>query len=123
MVSQPERSTSMTASMSSGSSRRSNSGTSGNVPVAGIEGVGEAAGVERLDHLGDAAGNGHGHLVPKTRADLVERDLVVARVLVAGDVGHLAAIGLRADQLHQIELAEVLRRVADVEDLAGDAVD
>src|SRR3954462_13448477 len=46
MVNQPERRTSMTASMSCSSSRRSNSGTSGNVPVARI----------RLRSLADARG-------------------------------------------------------------------
>src|SRR3954470_5773495 len=118
-VSQPERSTSATASMSCGSRRRSNSGMSGNVPVPAIEGVREAAVVERRHQLLDTERHGHRHLVAQRVANLLERHLVVARVLLAGDELHLAAVGALADHLDEVELAVVLARVADVEHLAG----
>src|SRR3954467_2121079 len=104
MVSQPERSTSITASTSSGSSRRSKSGTSGNVPVAGIERVGEPAGFQCADDLPDPLRHGHGHLIAQPPADLLEGHLVVARVLVAMNVGDLASVGDFPDLLDEVQL-------------------
>src|ERR1700750_3448826 len=104
MVSQPERSVSSTAWMSSSSSLRSKSGTSGNVPVPAIEGIREATVVERRHQLVDAARHGHRHLVAERVADLLEGHLVVARVLLAGDELHFPAVGALADQLDEVEL-------------------
>ena len=55
---------------------------------------------------------------PSTVADLVERDLVVARILVALDVRDLAALHLALDLLDQHLLRVVLARAAGVEHLA-----
>ena len=49
-------------------------------------------------------------------ADLLEGDLVVARILVALDVAHLAAPEPVGDQLDEVELAVVLVGVPGVED-------
>ena len=60
----------------------------------------------------DAVGDRHRGLVAEPLADLVEGDLVVARVLVAVDVGDLAAVASAADHLDEVELAVVLAGVA-----------
>src|SRR4051794_20150078 len=93
------------------------------VPVAGVEGIGELPGLERGDDLGDPIGDGLLRLEAQDLPNLVERDLVVARVLVAADVVDLsAARQLGLDLLDEVELAVVLARAAGVEDLAGDGV-
>src|SRR4051794_9603414 len=122
MVSQPERSTSMTASTSPSVRRRSKTGTSGDVPVAGMEGVLEAALAQRGGELVDARRYGHRDLVAEDVVDLAERDLVVARVLLAAHEAHAAGGHALLDELHEVELAVVLARVAHVEDLARDLV-
>src|SRR5213080_3348964 len=94
--------------MSSGASRRSNSGISGNVPVAGIPRILELAVVERGDQLLDSLGHGHQRLEPEALAHLVERPLVVGRFLAAVDEVHLAPVYLSLDDLHQVRLAEFL---------------
>ena len=82
-----------------------------------------ALGLERAGDLPDAVRHGHQRLEAERGVDLVEADLVVAGILVATHVGHLAARDLLADLLDEIELAVVLARVADVEDGAlGDLV-
>src|SRR5436190_6398810 len=92
MVSQPERSVSATASRSSSATRRSKKGISGNVPVASVKGIREGTGAERVCDLLDAVGNSHRGLEAEHLADLVEADLVVARVLVPVDEVHLAGV-------------------------------
>src|SRR4051812_48402013 len=120
MVSQPERSVSATASRSSCSTFRSKKGISGNVSVAAAKGILKCTCREGCCHLGDAVGNGHQGLVPENLANLVEADLVVARILVAADVVHLAGVHLRLNHLDDVELAVVLTGAADVEHLVGD---
>src|ERR1700759_3039779 len=117
MVSQPERRVSATASRSSGVRRRSKTGIrrSGDVSVAPIERVSESILLQRIEHLGDPVRHDHPRLEAQRGADLVEADLVVARVLVAANVLDLAPLGLLADLLHQIELAVVLTAAAHVE--------
>src|SRR3954470_15539097 len=81
------------------------------VPVAGFEGIRQLPGVERGDDLGDPVGDRHLRLEAQDVVDLVERDLVVARILLALDEAHLAAVGqLGADRLDEVELAVVLTR-------------
>src|SRR3954451_13785815 len=93
------------------------------VPGAGGEGIGELPGLEGGDDLGDPIGDGILRLEAQDLPNLVERDLVVARVLVAADVADLAAARqLGLDLLDEVELAVVLARAAGVEDLAGDGV-
>src|SRR3954468_21698786 len=55
------------------------------VPVAGVEGIGQLAGVQRADDLADSIRDGHLRLEAQDLSNLVERDLVVARILVAAD--------------------------------------
>src|SRR4051794_15667685 len=93
------------------------------VAIAGVEGIGQPSVVEGGDHLGDPVGDRHLRLETEHLADLVERDLVVTRVLVSAHVRDLTATRkLLLDLLHEIELAVVLARAARVEDLAGDAL-
>src|SRR5581483_2356723 len=134
-VSQPERSVSATASRSCGCSCRSKSGSSGKVSVDAtsmplrdvlvtrVVRVAEAPLIERLDDLGDPVGDRHQRLEAELGLDLVEADLVVARVLVLLDVADLALVGLLADLFDDVELAVVLARAARVEDVAGDLLD
>jgi hypothetical protein len=58
----------------------------------------------------------------RSPAQLAERDLVVAPVLVALNTGDPAGVELTHDDLDEIELVLVLVRVAHVEDLAGGAL-
>src|SRR3954462_2715964 len=90
------------------------------VAVGLAEGVREAVLVEALHDLGDPVRHAAGDLIPEHPVDLGEVDLVVARVLLALDEADLAALGLLADLLDEIQLAVVLARVADVEPLARD---
>src|SRR4051794_3826884 len=114
MVSQPERSVSATASRSSCSTFRSKKGISGNVSVAAAKWIVECAGRKRCCHFGDAVGDRHEGLVAEHLTNLVEADLVVARILVLADVGHLAGVHLRLDHLDDVELPVVLPGTADV---------
>src|SRR5439155_22094626 len=93
------------------------------VAVAAVEGVRQRAALERGDDLGDPLRDRQRRLEAELAADLLEADLVVARVLVAVHEADLAAVGqLLADRLDEVELAVVLGRASGVEDLAGDAV-
>src|SRR4051812_35855830 len=118
MVSQPDSSASRTAWRSSSESRRSNSGMSGDVAIPRPPRVWPAPLFERLRDLGDAVR--HRETGPELQdvADLVEGDLVVARVLVALDEADLPAAHLPLDLLDQHLLRVVLIRAAGVEDLA-----
>src|SRR3954454_15391228 len=78
------------------------------VAIAGVEGIGQPSVVEGGDHLGDPVGDRHLGLEAEHLADLVERDLVVTRVLVSAHVRDLTATRkLLLDLLHEIELAVV----------------
>src|SRR5436309_102162 len=95
---------------------------SGDVRVAGAEGVGEPAFIKRGDDLGDAVGHPHLGVKAEDTRDLVERHLVVARILRALHERHRAAVGLRANELHEVSLAIVLSGPAHVEHLACDVL-
>src|SRR6266511_3949537 len=89
------------------------------IRVAGLEGVAEAVGLEGLDDLVDPVRYPVPGLEAEHGADLLERHLVVAGVLVAMDEMHVAVAETLLDEPDEIELAVVLVRVPGVEDLTG----
>src|SRR6476619_1753447 len=93
---------------------------SGDVSMASVERVAEALVVEGGDDLVHAVGDRHRGLEAENAGHLVERDLVVARVLVAMHERDRPAIDPPADDVHEVELAVVLVGPADVEHLARD---
>src|SRR5881394_37146 len=94
----------------------------GGVAVLGGERVAEVTLVEATGNLANPVWHLHRQLETEPLADLLEGDLVVARILVAVDEADFAAGDDARDDLDQVELAVVLVAVADVEDVAPDLV-
>src|SRR4051794_30087575 len=118
IVSQPDSSVSRTARRSCSSRRRSNSGMSGDVAIPRPPRVGPAVLVERTRDLSDSLRHGHLRLEVQHPVDLVERHLVVARILTTLDVRDRPTVHLLADRLDEHLLRVVLLGAPRVEDLS-----